>query len=163
MLAPAQLYEGELRNKFATTLYDEKYKWYSGWTGCAIPHIPDNTYEGRDFVSLNEEGEVIGYISYRFNMTCMRAHDFGIICFEDCSVVFAKDVFQCFVDIFEKYNLKSARWDVIVGNPAIRGYKHFIEKHGGRICGYYRQCTRLMDGKIYDSMSFEVLAEEFHK
>ena len=35
--------------------------------------------------------------------------------------------------------------------------------HGGRECAYFRQYVRLKDGKLHDSVSFEILAEEFKK
>lgn len=50
-----------------------------------------------------------------------------------------------------------------VDNPAIRGYRNFIRKHGGRECGYYRQNARLQDGKLHDSVEFEILACEFRR
>ena len=46
-------------------------------------------------------------------------------------------------------------------NPAIRGYRNFIKKHGGRECGYYRQIARLQDGKLHDRVEFEILKEEW--
>lgn len=38
-----------------------------------------------------------------------------------------------------------------------------IVKHGGRECGYCRQDTVLKDGKLHDSIWFEIMAEEFKK
>ena len=52
-------------------------------------------------------------------------------------------------------------WRAYVGNAAVRGYRNFIKKYGGRECGYYRQVTKLQDGKLHDAIVFEVLAEEF--
>lgn len=52
-------------------------------------------------------------------------------------------------------------WFAYVENPAIRGYRNFIKKHGGRECGYYRQIAKLQDGKLHDSVCFEILASEF--
>lgn len=138
-------------------------KWYWSGGGLCIPDIPNNTYDSRNFVSLDSEKNVLGYISYRIDWFCMRAYQFGIIGFEDCSVLFAKDVYQTVIYIFEKYNMNAMEWEAYVGNPAIRGYRHLIEKHGGRQCGYYRKRAMLMDGKIYDSVAFEILVEEFHR
>lgn len=45
-------------------------------------------------------------------------------------------------------------------NPAIKGYRKFIKRFGGRECGYMRQTSKLMDGKLHDSVMFEILKED---
>lgn len=54
-------------------------------------------------------------------------------------------------------------WWCYADNPAIRGYRNFIKRHGGRECGYWRQIARLQDGQLHDSVSFEILEEEFKR
>ena len=54
-------------------------------------------------------------------------------------------------------------WSCIADNPAIRGYRNFIKKHGGRECAYHRQICKLMDGKLHDDVEFEILAKEFKR
>lgn len=52
-------------------------------------------------------------------------------------------------------------WCAFVENPAIKGYRNFIKKHGGRECAYHRQVAKLLDGKLHDNVEFEILASEF--
>lgn len=54
-------------------------------------------------------------------------------------------------------------WYCIADNPAIRGYRNFIKRYGGNECGYYRQCTKLQDGKLHDTVIFEIISSEFKK
>ena len=75
---------------------------------------------------------------------------------------FVKDLYQAICDCFEVYHLNRISWNCYADNPAIRGYRNFVKKHGGRECAYFRQYIKLRDGKLHDSVSFEILAEDFN-
>lgn len=162
MLKPAQLYKEELEKFFLRTWYDPKYMFYSGWTGNELLTIPDNNYDEHHFASIDSGGNVIGYISYRISWITMSANNFRIISIGN-SVEFAKDVYQAICNLFEKHNMNRVSWCAFVENPAIKGYRNFIKKHGGRECAYHRQVAKLLDGKLHDNVEFEILASEFKK
>ena len=113
MLKPAQLYREELEKLFLRTWYDPKYMFYSGCTGNEQLTIPDDNYDAHHFASVDDEGNVIGYISYRINWVSMSTHDFGIISFGN-HVEFAKDVYKAFCDLFEKHNMNRISWYAFV-------------------------------------------------
>jgi hypothetical protein len=161
MLKPAQLYSEQVKEKMINCWYDEYYKYYSGWTGNNLPELPDNCYETHNFVSVDKEDNVIGYISYHINYVNMTADNFGIISFDKGNLMFAKDLYTAIKNLFKVYHMNRISWNMIVGNPVYTSYKRFIKKYGGRECAYYRQCARLMDGLLYDSISFEILSSEF--
>lgn len=162
MIKPAHLYREEVTKKYIETWYDLEYMYYSGWFGNGSLNIPDDNYESHHFVSIHND-KVIGYITYSVNCGTMNAENFGAISFDKGNPVFASDLYQVICDIFEKYHMNRLGWSCIVGNPAMRGYKHFVEKHGGKECGYRRQVAKLMDGKLHDSVEFEILASEFKR
>ena len=91
----------------------------------------------------------------------MSADGFGIISFDKGNMEFIKDVCEAVSDIFTKYHMNRISWFCYADNPAIRGYRNFIRRHGGRVCGHYRQYARLQDGKLHDSVMFEILADEY--
>lgn len=91
----------------------------------------------------------------------MSAERFGIISYKKNSIEFARDVYKAVCDLFEIYHMNRISWCAFADNPAIRGYRNFIKKYGGRECAYYRQVARLQDGRLHDSVDFEILAEEF--
>lgn len=163
MLKPAQLYKDKLYEEYVKTWYNPKYMYYTGWTGDQAPEIPDNNYGSHHFVSVNKIDSLIGYISYNVNWASMNADQFGIISFGDGDIEFAKDVYHVVCDLFEKYHMNRISWYSYVKNPAIRAYRNFIKRHGGRECGHYRQVAKLWDGKLHDSVQFEILAEEFKR
>ena len=163
MLKPAQLYKDRLYEEYVKTWYKPEYMYYTGWTGDQVPEIPNNNYDTHHFVSIDKNDSIIGYINYSVDWISMKADRFGIISFDRGNIEFARDVYHVICNLFEKYHMNRISWFAYVENPAIRAYRNFIKKHGGRECGYYRQIAKLQDGKLHDSVQFEILAEEFKR
>lgn len=163
MLKPAQLYKEELEKKNTEAWYQPENIYWNGGTGDSSINLPDNNYGSHCFVSVDKEDNVIGYISYCIDWSAMSADRFGIISFDKGNLTFAKDLYQAICDLFEKYHMNRISWFCFADNPAIRGYRKFVEKHGGVQCAYYRQQARLQDGLLHDSVAFEILASEFRK
>lgn len=160
MLEIAKKYEQELQAKFLETWYDMKYQYYRDTSGDRIPQIADNCYDRRDFVSLDNEGNLIGFISYFYNDTTRSASQFGIINFGESSTIFARDVLQVIGDIFFKFKLDRIEFWCFEDNPATRGYRQFIKRFGGKEAGHLRRTCRLMDGELHDAVIFEILRED---
>ena len=163
MLKPAQLYKEKLYEENLKSWYKPENIFWNGGTGDSEIDLPDNNYDSHHFVSVDKNDNVIGYICYSVNWNALSADRFGIISFKKGSIEFARDVCTAICNIFEVYHLNRIQWFCFADNPAIRGYRNFIKKHGGRECGHYRQIARLQDGILHDSAVFEILAEEFRK
>lgn len=163
MLKPAQLYKEKLQKENISSWYRPENIFWHGGTAESTIQLPDNNGDRHCFVSVDSNDEVIGYIAYSVDWTAMTAYGFGIISFKKGSVLFAKDVYRAVCDCFEVYHLNRVEWSCYADNPAIRGYRNFIRRYGGRQCGYYRQIAKLKDGRLHDSISFEILAAEFQK
>lgn len=163
MLKPAQLYKEQLEKLQYETWYSEGSKYYNGSVGFNEIKLWDNNCDCHQFVSVDKDDNVIGYICYAVDWTAMSVCNFGIISYKKGSIEFAKDLYKAICNIFEVYHMNRIEWSAYADNPAIRGYRNFIKKHGGRECGYCRQVTKLQDGKLHDSVQFEILAEEFVK
>lgn len=165
MLKPAQLYKDRLEEENIKSWYRPEYMFYNGGTGDFTIELPDNTYESHCFVSIDADDSVIGYISYSVDWASMSASNFGIINYYrgdlKKSFVFLEDARKAIFDLFNVYHMNRIEWWCYADNPAIRGYRNFIKRYGGRECGYYRQVSKLQDGKLHDSVCFEILASEF--
>lgn len=160
MLKPAQLYQEKLQEENIKSWYKPENFFWNGWYGDSRITIMENNYDGHQFVSVDKDDNVIGYIAYNVDWAAMSADRFGIISFNKSSIEFAKDLYKVICDLFNVYHMNRVSWCAYADNPAIRGYRNFIKKHGGRECGYHRQIVKLMDGKLHDSVEFEILAEE---
>lgn len=163
MLKPAQLYEDELQEENIKSWYKPENIYWHGGTGEYAIDIPDNNESTHCFVSVDKNDNVIGYISYNVDWAAMSADRFGIISYDKGNLIFVKDLYKAICNLFEVYHMNRISWRCYADNPAIRGYRNFIKKHGGRECAYFRQHIKLRDGKLHDSVSFEILANEFRK
>ncbi len=161
MIKPAQLYTEELKRLYCETWYDPKYMYYRSYVGAETFQIPDNTYEHHHFAIL-DNNEVIGCISYDINWAAKVAYNFGIISFKQ-SLVFGKDLLKIIDNIFIEYNMNKIEFWAFSDNPAIKHYYKFIDKFGGRTIGISKQSNMLMDGKLHDSVMFELFRDDYIK
>lgn len=161
MIKPAQLYAEELKRLYCETWYDSKYMYYHSYVGTEDLHLPDNNYERHAFAIL-DNNEIIGYISYRLNWAAKVTYNFGIISFKQ-SLVFGKDLMKIIDDIFMKYKMNKMEFYAFSDNPVIKHYYKFIDKFGGREVGILKQTNLLMDGKLHDSVMFELFRDDYLK
>lgn len=160
MIQPAQNYEHELNRLYCKTFYDPKYMYYRGCWGTKELFIPDNTYDSHHFVILNNNYEVIGYVTYAINFASKVVNNFGIISFKQ-SVCFGIDLMKIIDDIFIKYNMNKIEFRAFADNPVIKHYYSFINKYNGRVVGTLIDSVMLEDGNLHDDTMFELFRENY--
>ena len=163
MLVPAFNYAEELKKKMAATWFDEKYKYYNCDTYYSDLKVDDETWNRHQFVSLDKEGNVIGYIKYNINRQTCNCNGLAIINFTDNKSVFGMDLGQALIDIFERFKFRKLNFSVVIGNPIEKSYDKMINKYGGRIVGIYKQEVKLIDGEYYDEKLYEITREDYLK
>jgi len=163
MLRPAQLYEDELRTKHIETWYRPEYMYYDGDVGDSIADLPADNYNKHCFVSVNEDDEIIGFITYNVSYLAMSADGFAIISFDRGNMLFIKDVYTAICNIFDMYRMNRLSFYCFADNPAIKAYRQFIKRHGGTENGCQHELALLRDGKLHDEVSFEIMARDFRK
>lgn len=160
MIKPAILYKEKLLEKIAETFYDPEYMYYYD-VQPGLPDIadkPDGVYQ---FVSVDENDEVIGFFSYWVYEPTKRAMNFGLIAFKKFNKVFLKDVERMFKDMFEKFGIESIEWRCYEDNVgAVNLYKAVIKKYGGQIAGFLRKNGCPQSRKISNTYLFEILKED---
>lgn len=163
MLKAAQLYETELQKKNYESWYNTDNMYWHGGCGEYRIELCDNTSNVHQFVSVDKNNNVIGYISYSVDWDSESASQFAIISYDKGNLLFIRDVQKAINNIFFKYNFNRMEWWGYKDNPAINGYRKFIKRFGGRECGYLRQTSKLMDGKLHDSVMFEILKQDLKR
>lgn len=161
MLKPAQLCANKLQEQNVKAWYKPENIFWNGGPGDSTINLPDNNYGRHCFASVDKNDNIIGYISYNVDWIAMSADRFGIISYDKGNMEFVRDLYKVICDLFELYHMNRISWCCFADNPAIRGYRNFIRKHGGKECGYDRQIVKLQDGKLHDCVRFEILAYEF--
>lgn len=161
MLAPAQLYRKELQTENIKTWYLPENIYYNASTGNNYIEILEDNYNCHQFVSIDKNNNIIGYISYDINWKTMSVTNLGIISYQKGNINFIKDVYQAIIDIFQKYHMNRLEWFCIRDNPALKSYEKIVLRFGGSKCGEFTQSVKLMDGKLHDCVYFEILSTSF--
>lgn len=164
MLDVAINHEDELKMKFQSTWFSEKYKYWAYSSYYEAFEVAQNTMESHQFVSLNPEGEVIGYIGYSVYRGDDSVDGLNIINFTDGNkATFGIDVATAVRDIFEKFHFRKLNFVVVIGNPIEKTYDHLMKKYNGRIVGTWKKHVKLYDGAICDVKLYEIMAEDYFR
>lgn len=153
-------YENELKQLFTETYFKEKYKYSNYGNYYNEYKAKDSTWQGMEYVSVDKDGDIIGYVSYdveRYSNNCFGLY---IINFKDGSNTFMKDVLQIIDDMFCRFNYNKLSFSVVIGNKAESAYDKFVDKFGGRIVGVRKNHVVLYDNKRYDEKLYEI--EQFN-
>ena len=161
MLDIALKYKDKLQELYLNTWHQDKYKYYNYNSYWSALELKENTWDAHEFVSVDKDGKVLGFIFYSVDRPSNSACSLGIINFADSSLTFGKDVLQAIKDIFEKYNFHKLSFCVVVGNPIEKTYDKLTPKYGGRIVGVEKQHAKLCDNKYYDVKRYEILREDY--
>ena len=164
MLDLAFKYEEQIRMKMLDTWYDEKYMYYH----CSpyhelyqTPSPSDGDWNNRPFVSLDQDGNLLGLITYTIDREYDFVSNFGAINFSDNKVIFGRDLITVIDDIFCKFNIRKIEFFVVKGNPVERSYDRLINKYGGKIIGIRTKHCKLMNGEYYDEKMYELFREDY--
>lgn len=161
MLKPAGLYRDALMQKMVEIAFDDKYKYYYPMSWRDKFEIADSTWNVHQFVSVDKDDNIIGYLAYSIDRDAMVAYSLAIMNFGEPSVTFGRDLLRLFDDIFTKFKFRKAKWTAVVGNPIIPSYDRLCDKLGGRVVGFYEKNDRLMDGTYADRKLYELMAENY--
>lgn len=161
MLDLAIKYENKLQELFANISLDEKYMFFHGCSYRNKYKAEESTWNKHEFVSLDNQGNVIGYIKYGIDRECSTANSLQIINFSNNKVTFGRDVMKALDEIFTKFNFRKLKYSVFIGNPIENTYDRLTEKYGGRISGIQLQDDKLIDGNYYDFKSYEIFRDDY--
>lgn len=163
MLKPAQLYKEELTKKVVSEWYTERYYYYSCGITARTPEIANSNYDACQFVSVDKDDNVIGYFVYELNYNTRAANNIAIMSFDPGNMIFMSDIYHAIIDFFEKWNYNKMTWWCLTDNRYYELYIKFIQRHGGRLVGIFRDDCVTADFKLHDTAMFEILKREFHR
>lgn len=154
MLKPAMMYKDMVEKKFAEVMYTDDYFFYTGYGYChGLPIIKDEDNEFR-WVSVDKEGNVIGYLGYWVDAVANNVSRFGLYSFDKGNPLFGKDVFNKFEELVKEYH--RIEWCGVGDNPVIRHYIKACEMHGGNYVVLHD--TVFHKGKYHDTYIFEIIS-----
>ena len=162
MLKPAILFASQVQKKYQEIWFNEKYKYYNYNSSWHTFTVEDNSRDWHEFVSVDANNEIIGYIHYLVDRNTLNCARFGAINFTD-NPLFGRDLLQAIEDIFLRFNFHKLQFAVVIGNPVEKTYDRLCKKYGGRILCIEKEETKLEDNKYYDVKRYEILREDFLK
>ena len=162
MLVNARLYQDELNDLIKSIEFDFKYQYY--FSSRQRNHNFELTDEDSFyFVSINKNNEILGYISYTIDNYTDCAYQFGLMAFKFNSKTFIIDILNLVNELFVDYNLNKIEWNCYEDNPSIKSYDYFCKLTNGYRCGKYLESNKLLDGKLHNSIMFELMRKDYLK
>ena len=143
-------------------VFQDKYKYYNNGNYWYYKiELNDSSWDKIQMVSVDEDDNIIGYLSACVCRSSNKVSAIGAINFYDLNITFSKDIYKFLTDLFDKYNFKKIEWYVVVGNPAEQMYDRIIKKYGGRVVGIRRESTVLHDGTYCDEKEYELFQRDY--
>jgi len=165
MLKPALLYKEQLDKKELESWNDMSKMWWHGGPyryRLNLEAGTDKGYGTYDYACVNEKDEVIGFLSYFIDWQVKSVMSFGLVSYLDTyNITLMKDCLTKINELFFKNNVQRISWRCYADNPFVSGYRKFIKEYGGREVGIEHRVSLLEDGQLHDSVTFEILKEDF--
>lgn len=160
MLKQASLYQNALQQLLLETWDEEKYKYF--WiSGGKVGNMPTDSVHNGAYVSLDKDGNIVGFIRYQIDARVRSVYNFEAINFTEDIITFGEDLRQSIDDIFRKFNFNKLDFCCIEGNLIMPTYNMMVKKYGGRIVGYYKDEVQLKDGTICNQWMYEIMRDEY--
>ncbi len=163
MLDLAINHKEELQKRLRETWFTEKYKFAHCDVFCEEEKIDEDTWNKHQFVSLDTDGSIIGYIAYNISRAKHSCYGLYICNFSDNKAIFSIDLGNALRDIFERFGFRKLVFSVAVGNPIEKSYDKMMERYGGRVVGIFKEEFRCYDGKYYDKKCYEIFRDDYMK
>lgn len=140
--------------------YDPHYNYYFTSPENVGNDFEISNYENA-FAVLNDDNNLIGFISYYCKYNVRLAYAFSAINFSDDKKTFALALMQVISDCFLKFGFETIEWSCVCGNPIEKKYDRICEKIGGRILCIKKRRAMTPDEQIHDKKFYEVTKEDF--
>lgn len=128
MLKPAICYKEQIENALREYFYTDDMMYYIGGVDSYLLTVNDNGEDGQyQYAVIGKENNLIGYIGYKLDRYSSCAYNFGAFSFDRGNPVMGQELY----DLFERLanSLHRVEFRAVSGNPAVKGYDKFLEKH----------------------------------
>lgn len=127
-LKPAICYKSEIDNALSEYFYTKDMMYYMGCNANYLLEVKPNSEDGGyQWAVVDSKGKLIGYIAYFVNYYSSNVDGFGAFSFDRGNPLMGKALFALMEDLLKKF--RRVEFRAVGGNPAIRGYDSFLERH----------------------------------
>lgn len=153
-LKPAILYRDQIREYIQDIFYTEDMFYMSGGLENWCPDISSAPHYGKYDFAIVHNDKLIGFICYQIDFYVSKAYNFGFISFDKGNPLVGKAVYEHLVELMKKVH--RIEWRMVSGNPAERGYDHFIQKFGGTK-HILKDAYKDEKGNYHDDIIYEII------
>ena len=128
MLKPAICYKEEIENALKQYFYTDDMMYYMGCLGSGLIKVADESDGSKyQFAVVGKDGNLIGYIGYYIDRYSSCVYNFGAFSFDRGNPVMGMDLYNLLEKLVN--TMHRVEFRAVGGNPAVRGYDRFLEKH----------------------------------
>lgn len=128
MLKPAICYKEKIENALKEYFYTDDMMFYQGCINSYLIEVSDKGEEGRyQYAVVGRDNKLIGYIAYSIDFYSSCAYNFLAFSFDRGNPIMGKELFGVLESLVSRMHRVEFR--AISGNPAIKGYDKFLERH----------------------------------
>lgn len=128
MIKPAICYKEQLERALTEYFYTDEMMFYMGCLENSLLNISEESNGSQiQLAVLDSKEQLIGYIAYWINYYSSSAYGFGAFSFDKGNIIMGEELFGILEELIKIMHRVEFR--AVSGNPAIRGYDRFLEKH----------------------------------
>ena len=132
MIKPAICYKEEIEKALGKYFYTDEMMFYQGCLDSGLLSVSDSNNgqmygEKFQFAVLDKKEKLIGYIGYWVDYYSSCAYGFGAFSFDKGNIVVGEELFNLLERLIK--TMHRVEFRAVSGNPAIRGYDHFLGMH----------------------------------
>jgi len=159
MLVHPYPFTEEIKKLYATNIFPKqegyKYLFLNGYF--EYPDITDSEYNSVQRISVNDLGEILGYMTAGINRESWTVTGIAIMSFNlshRCNKTLMQDIVKFFDDLFTLYKFKKIEIAYCEQNPGSKMYQKFMQRYNGKVTGKGV-------GSLYNREQVEVVHVEF--
>lgn len=157
MLVPAILYKNQIEKEFQKLYYTKDMFYYTGCLAQWYPNIKELPSDREfDYAIINNDGKLIGYLSYRADYYCSKAYDFGLVSFDRGNPIVGKDLYEKLEELVSRFH--RIEWRMIGGNKVEKHYDKFCKLHNGQK-HILKDSIRDQNGNYHDDIIYEIVKD----
>lgn len=124
--------------------------------------IEDSSWYKIQMVSLDSSGQVVGYISATVDIPQQKVTDFSIISYKKgINRNLYPDANKFMEELLTRF--RKVSFASFVGSSSEKVNDKIIKRFNGRIIGIEEKHAILLDNKIYDLKTYEIISQTFNK
>ncbi len=158
MIKPAICFKSEIEDAMKEYFYTEDMMFYQGCVNSYLIKVDEEGEDGKyQYAVVGADNNLIGYIGYSIDYYSSCAYNFGAFSFERGKPTMGKDLFELLEKLVR--DMHRVEFRAISGNPAIKGYDKFLERHKDIGAKHiFRDEFRDINGHYHDVYLYEFVS-----